>query len=55
MATIHLLVILQEMKDVPFADKPATFAYMWRDVEHRAAMYGLPAQLPAPHQSVNGR
>jgi len=45
----HLLVILQEMKHVPFADKPAKFAYMWRDVERRAAMYGIPAQLPAPY------
>jgi 2-hydroxychromene-2-carboxylate isomerase len=47
LATISLLVILQEMKHVPFADKPATFANMWRDVERRAAMYGIPAQLPA--------
>jgi 2-hydroxychromene-2-carboxylate isomerase len=45
----HLLVILQEMKHVPFADKPAKSAYMWRDVERRAAMYGIPAQLPAPY------
>src|SRR5262249_16561461 len=34
----HLLVILQEMKHVPFADKPSKSAYMWRDVERRAAM-----------------
>ena len=27
----HLLVILQQMKHVPFADKPAKAAYMWRD------------------------
>jgi 2-hydroxychromene-2-carboxylate isomerase len=27
----HLLVILQEMKHVPFADKPRKSAYMWRD------------------------
>jgi 2-hydroxychromene-2-carboxylate isomerase len=45
----HLLVILQEMKHVPFADKPTKLAYMWRDVERRAAMYGIPAQLPAPY------
>jgi 2-hydroxychromene-2-carboxylate isomerase len=45
----HLLVILQEMKHVPFADKPAKSAYMWRDIERRAAMYGIPAQLPAPY------
>jgi len=38
----HLLVILQEMKHVPFADKPSKSAYMWRDIERRAAMYGIP-------------
>jgi len=45
----HLLVILQEMKHVPFADKPAKLTYMWRDIERRATMYGFPAKLPAPY------
>jgi 2-hydroxychromene-2-carboxylate isomerase len=45
----HLLVILQEMKHVPFADKPTKSAYMWRDIERRAAMYGIPARIPAPY------
>ncbi|MCP3411365.1 2-hydroxychromene-2-carboxylate isomerase [Bradyrhizobium sp. CCGB01] len=45
----HLLTILQEMKHVPFADKPAKLTYMWRDIERRAAMYGFPANLPAPY------
>jgi 2-hydroxychromene-2-carboxylate isomerase len=45
----HLLVILQEMKHVPFADKPAKAAYMWRDIERRAAMYGIPTKVPAPY------
>ena len=45
----HLLVILQEMKHVPFADKPAKSAYMWRDIERRAAMYGIAAKVPAPY------
>jgi 2-hydroxychromene-2-carboxylate isomerase len=45
----HLLVILQEMKHVPFADKPAKLAYMWHDIGRRAAMYGLRPQLPAPY------
>ncbi|HUD86537.1 MAG TPA: DsbA family protein, partial [Xanthobacteraceae bacterium] len=45
----HLLLILQEMKHVPFADKPAKSHYMWRDIERRAAMYRLPATLPAPY------
>lgn len=45
----HLLVILQEMKHVPFADKPSKLAYMWRDIERRAAMYGIAVALPAPY------
>jgi 2-hydroxychromene-2-carboxylate isomerase len=45
----HLLIILQEMKHVPFADKPAKSAYMWRDIERRAAMYGIAAKIPAPY------
>lgn len=45
----HLLVLLKEMKHVPFADKPVKSAYMWRDIERRAAMYGIPARLPAPY------
>jgi 2-hydroxychromene-2-carboxylate isomerase len=45
----HLLVILQEMKHVPFADKPAKLTYMWRDIERRAAIYGFPTNLPAPY------
>jgi 2-hydroxychromene-2-carboxylate isomerase len=45
----HLLIILEEMKHVPFADKPAKATYMWRDIERRAAMYGIPAALPAPY------
>jgi 2-hydroxychromene-2-carboxylate isomerase len=45
----HLLIILQEMKHIPFADKPTKSAYMWRDIERRAAMYGIPVKLPAPY------
>jgi 2-hydroxychromene-2-carboxylate isomerase len=45
----HLLTILQEMKHVPFADKPAKTAYMWRDIERRAGMYGIPLSVPAPY------
>jgi 2-hydroxychromene-2-carboxylate isomerase len=45
----HLLIILQEMNHVPFADKPAKMAYMWSDIARRAKMYGIPASLPAPY------
>jgi 2-hydroxychromene-2-carboxylate isomerase len=45
----HLLAILAEMKHVPFADKPAKSAYMWRDLERRAGMYGIALRVPAPY------
>jgi 2-hydroxychromene-2-carboxylate isomerase len=45
----HLLTILQEMKHVPFADKPAKAAYMWRDIERRARMRGIELSVPAPY------
>ena len=45
----HLLIILQEMKHIPFADKPTKSAYMWRDIERRASMYGIPVKLPVPY------
>ena len=44
----HLLTILNDMKHVPFADKPAKMTYMWRDIERRAAMHGMPIKVPAP-------
>jgi 2-hydroxychromene-2-carboxylate isomerase len=34
--------IMLEMNNVPFATKPVKAAYMWRDIERRAAMYGIP-------------
>ena len=45
----HLLLILNEMKHVPFADKPAKMDYMWRDLARRAPMYGHRPKLPAPY------
>lgn len=45
----HLLTILNEMKHVPFADKPAKMNYMWRDIERRAAMHGIAIKVPAPY------
>ena len=41
------------MKHVPFADKPAKLAYMWRDIERRAGIYGIPVSLPAPYPAKN--
>jgi 2-hydroxychromene-2-carboxylate isomerase len=37
----------------PFpAESPKT-AYMWRDIERRAASYGMPLRVPAPYPSKN--
>jgi 2-hydroxychromene-2-carboxylate isomerase len=49
----HLLILPKEMNHIPFADKPAKCAYMWRDIERRAAHYGIPARLPAPYPIAN--
>ena len=40
---------MQEMNNVPFATKPVKLAYMWRDIEHRASLYGLRVKVPAPY------
>jgi len=41
--------IMVEMDNIPFATKPAKEAYMWRDVERRAARYGIAISVPAPY------
>ena len=41
--------IMIEMDNIPFRTKPVKAAYMWRDIERRAEMYGLPARVPAPY------
>jgi 2-hydroxychromene-2-carboxylate isomerase len=41
--------IMREMDNGPFANKPEKAAYMWRDIERRAARYGLTPRLPAPY------
>jgi 2-hydroxychromene-2-carboxylate isomerase len=45
----NVRAIMREMDNIPFANKPIKAAYMWRDVERRAAMYGLHPKLPAPY------
>lgn len=45
----NVRTIMIEMDNVPFAKKPAKAAYMWRDIERRAQMYGLSPKLPAPY------
>lgn len=41
--------VMIEMDNIPFAKKPVKAAYMWRDIERRAEMYGLKAKFPAPY------
>ena len=44
--------IMIEQNNVPFRGKPVKMAYMWRDVERRAQLYGLPVRLPAPYPLI---
>lgn len=41
--------IMIEQMNIPFRDKPVKANYMWRDIERRAASYGLPISVPAPY------
>ena len=34
--------IMIEQNNIPFRDKPVKMRYMWRDIERRAARYGIP-------------
>lgn len=48
----YLGSIFKETNHVPFADKPAKMAYMWRDIERRAAALGIPLSVPAPYPAT---
>ena len=41
--------IMIEQNNRPFVGKPVKTSYMWRDMERRAAMYGIPITVPAPY------
>jgi 2-hydroxychromene-2-carboxylate isomerase len=41
--------LMREQNNIPFANKPVKTTYMWRDIERRAAGYGLPAKVPVPY------
>ena len=45
----NVRAVMSEQQNIPFAGKPVKSAYMWRDIERRAAKYHLHAQLPAPY------
>ena len=41
--------VMIAQNNIPFRDKPVKAAYMWRDIERRAQVYGLSPKLPAPY------
>lgn len=45
----NVRMIMMEQQNIPFANKPVKAAYMWRDIERRAAKYDLPISVPAPY------
>lgn len=49
----YLRTLLQESKTVPFPANSAKRAYMWRDMERRAARFGIPLRVPAPYPLAN--
>lgn len=49
----NVRTILVEQNNIPFAGKPVKAAYMWRDIERRAAKRGLSVKVPAPYPLEN--
>ena len=45
----HLGHLFKEMGYFPFPPGSPKTRYMWQDLGRRAALYGIPAQLPAPY------
>lgn len=45
----HSVTSLSGAKQPPFQEGTAKARYMWRDIERRAAKYGLPIRLPVPY------
>lgn len=41
--------LMQEMDNKPFIGKPEKSQYMWRDIERRAARYGIPVKVPVDY------
>ncbi len=41
--------IMVEMNNIPFHTKPVKMRYMWRDVERRSGIYGLPWSAVPPY------
>lgn len=45
--------IMIEQQNLPFSGKPVKTAYMWRDLERRAARHGLALKMPVPYPLEN--
>jgi 2-hydroxychromene-2-carboxylate isomerase len=45
----NVRTIMLEQNNVPFKGKPVKTAYMWRDIERRAAVHGLSLKGPVPY------
>jgi len=45
----NVRAVMSKQRNIPFAGKPVKSAYMWRDIERRAAKYHIHARLPAPY------
>jgi len=41
--------IMLKQNNIPFRDKPAKAAHMWRDIERRAGLHGVEVRVPAPY------
>jgi len=41
--------LMREQNNIPFADKPVKLRYMWRDLERRAARFGVPFNGAPPY------
>lgn len=41
--------LMREQENIPFATKPVKMKYMWRDVERRAAQFGIPFDGVPPY------
>src|SRR5689334_1519058 len=41
--------IMIEQSNRPLVGKRVKTAYMWRDIEPRASLYGIPVQMPVPY------
>jgi 2-hydroxychromene-2-carboxylate isomerase len=49
----NVRAIMREMDNIPFSTKPIKAQYMWRDIERRTQMYGIPFRRPPAYPLKN--